>query len=260
MPGPAGPASGGLDVTRFVLLDNIAHKDLRVRTGYSAEFGDNVNNVLIFPTEFAFAQREYPILFRRDKVGNLQAIALLGLDKDENLFLDDNGWNARYVPAVQQRGPFLIGFRNLEGDGDVVREPVINVDLDHPRISQTEGEPVFLRHGGNSPFLERANRMLQIIYKGTAVAGPMYAAFEEAGLIESVQIQIQLDDRAQYSLPGFLTISQERLAALDGVQLERLHKSGYLQLAMLVMTSLGNVPRLIELKNRRRAADGAGPQ
>ena len=61
--------SGGLDVTRFVLLDNIAHKDLRVRTGYSAEFGDNVNNVLVFPTEFAFAQREYPILFRRDSVG-----------------------------------------------------------------------------------------------------------------------------------------------------------------------------------------------
>ena len=86
--------------------------------------------------------------------------------------------------------PFLIGFRNLEGDGDVVREPVINVDLDHPRISQTEGEAVFLRHGGNSPFLERANRMLQIIYKGTAAAGPVYAAFEEAELIEVVQIQI----------------------------------------------------------------------
>ena len=80
------------------------------------------------------------------------------------------------------------------------------------------------------------------------------------GLIEPVQIQIQLDDRAQYSLPGFLTISQERLAALDGVQLKRLHKSGSLQLAMLVMTSLGNVPWLIELKNRRRAADGAGRQ
>ena len=241
------------------MLDNIAHKDLRVRTGYSAEFGDNVNNVLIFPTEFAVAQREYPILFRRDKAGNLQAIALLGLDKDENLFLDHSGWNARYVPAVQQRGPFLIGFRNLEVDGNVVREPVINVDLDHPRISQTEGEPVFLRYGGNSPVLEQANRTLQVIYKGTAAAGPLYAAFEEAGLIEPVQIQIQLDDRTQYSLPGFLKISEERLAALDGERLVRLHKSGYLQLAMLVMASLGNVPRLIELKNHRRAADGAGP-
>ena len=44
-------------MSRAVLLDNISHKDLRVRTGYSAEFGDKVNNALIFPTEFAFAQR-----------------------------------------------------------------------------------------------------------------------------------------------------------------------------------------------------------
>jgi hypothetical protein len=180
---------------------------------------------------------------------------LLGLDRDENLFLDDAGWNARYVPAAHQRGPFLIGFRNRDVEGDVVREPVIHVDLDHPRISRTEGEPVFLRHGGNSPFLEHANRMLQIIYTGTAAAGPTYAAFEEAGLVEAAQIQIQLDDRTQYSLPGFLTISRERLAALDGVQLERLHRTGDLQLAMLVLSSLGNLPWLIELKNRRRAAD-----
>jgi hypothetical protein len=247
-------------VSRTVLLDNIAHQDLRVRTGYSAEFGDKVNSALIFPTEFTYAQREYPILFRRDSGGRLQAVALLGLDRDENLFLDDTGWNARYIPATHQRGPFLIGFRNRDVEGDVVREPVIHVDLDHPRISQAEGEPVFLRHGGNSPFLEHANRMLQIIYTGTAAVGPMYAAWEESGLLEAAQIQIQLDDRTQYSLPGFLTISQDRLSALDGAQLERLHRAGYLHPAMLVLSSLGNIPWLIELKNRRRAAGLAARQ
>jgi hypothetical protein len=57
----------------------------------------------------------------------------------------------------------------------------------------------------------------------------------------------------KYKLPGFLTISQERLAELDGAALERLNKPGYLHLAMLVVTSLGNVTWLIELKNRKRA-------
>lgn len=241
-------------MTRTVLLDNIAHKDLRVRTGYSAEFGDSVNNVVVFPTEFVYVQREYPILFRRDTNGQLQAVALLGLDKDENLFLEGNRWNGRYVPAVLQRGPFLIGFRKMELNGEIVNEPVIHVDLDHPRISQTEGEPLFLRHGGHSPYLERANRMLQIIYKGTDIAGRMFAAFEEAGLIEAMQVEVQLDDRVQYKLPGFLTISQERLAQLDGAQLERLNKAGYLQYAMLVVASIGNITWLIELKNRKRAA------
>lgn len=241
-------------MTRTVLLDNVAHKDLRIRLGHSAAFGDSINSALVFPTEFLFVQREYPILFRRDPGGQLQAMALLGFDKDENLYLDANGWNARYVPAVQQRGPFLIGFRNKDVDGESVREPVIHVDLDHPRISETEGEPIFLRHGGNSPYLERCNRMLQMIYQGTAVIGPMFAAFEEAGLIEPMQIQIKLDERVQYDLPGFLSINQEKLAQLDGSQLKRLHEPGYLHYAMLVLASLGNINWLVELKNRKRAA------
>lgn len=241
-------------MTNAVLLDNVSHKDLRIRTGYSAEFGDNVNSALIFPAEFASAQREYPILLRRDPNGQFHAVALLGLDRDENLFLDETGWNARYIPAVQRRGPFLIGFQNRDADGDAIREPVIHVDLDHPRISEREGEPVFLRHGGNAPCLERASRALQLIYRGTEYAGKMFSAFEEAGLIETMEVEIQLDDRVKYKLPGFFTVSQERLAELDGAALERLNKAGYLHLAMLVVSSLGNVTWLIELKNRRRAA------
>jgi len=241
-------------MTKTVLLDNVTHKDLRVRTGYSAEFGDNVNSALVFPAEFASVQREYPILFRKDPDGDLHAVALLGLDKDENLFLDEAGWNARYVPAVRQRGPFLIGFQKNEVDGEIVREPVVHVDLEHPRVSKTDGQPVFLRHGGNSPYLERASQMLQIIYKGTEYAKRMFAAFDEADLIEAMEVEIQLDDRVKYKLPGFFTVSQERLAALDGGQLERLNGPGCLHLAMLVVTSLGNVTWLIELKNRKRAA------
>jgi hypothetical protein len=238
-----------------VLLDNVTHMNLRVRPGYSAEFGDSVNSVLVFPTEFAYVQREYPILFRKDAEGQLQSIALLGLDKDENLFLDAPAWNARYVPAVQARGPFLIGFQNREVDGEPVREPVIHVDLDHPRISETEGEPAFLKHGGNSPYLERANRMLNVIYQGTELSRRMFEAFEAAELIEGMKVEVALDDRTKYQLPDFYTISQERLDDLDGASLERLNKSGFLHLAMLVVTSLGNVSWLIELKNRKRAAE-----
>jgi SapC len=242
-------------MTNTVLLDNVTHKDLRVRTGYSAAFGDNINLALVFPTEFVFVQREYPILFRRDAQGEFQAVALLGLDKSENLFLDGSGWNARYVPAVQQRGPFLIGLHRKEA-GAPDSQPMVHVDLDHPRISMTEGEPVFLRHGGNSPYLDHATRMLQLIYHGAELARPMFAAFEEAGLIESMEAEVNLDARVKYKLPGFFTIDQDRLAALDGAALERLNRPGYLQLAIFVVHSLGNVQWLIELKNRRRAAGG----
>lgn len=244
-------------MTRTVLLDNIAHKDLKVRTGFSAEFGDNVNSVLVLPTEFVFVQREYPILFRKDGSGNYQAMALLGFDKDENLFLDEtvrNGWNGRYVPAVMQRGPFLIGFRQAEQAGEAVREPVVHIDLDHPRVSTTEGEPLFLKHGGNAPFLERTNRLLQLIYRGTVATGPMFKAFEEAGIIDPLDIEVSLDERTKYQLPGFFGISEEKFAKLDAAQLEKLNKPGFLHFALFVLASMGNLHWLIELKNRKRAA------
>lgn len=241
-------------MTNAVLLDNVAHKDLRVRTGYSAEFGDNINLAPVFPTEFAMAQREYPILFRKGVNDNLEAVALLGLDKGENLFLDEDGWNARYVPAIQRRGPFMIGVHPEQDEMSDKHELMVHVDLDHPRISQTEGAPVFLRHGGNSPYLERAVRMLQMIAHGAEFAQPMFSAFLEAGLVDETELEVNLDERTQYTLPGFLTINQERLAELDGDTLERMNQAGYLQLAMLVVTSLGNMNWLVELKNRKIAA------
>jgi hypothetical protein len=238
-------------MTNRVLLNNVDHGDLRVVTGQGAAFGDNLNQVLIFPTEFEAVQREYPIFFRKDADGAFQAVALLGLDRDENLFLDDavhgGGWNARYVPAIQQRGPFSIAVRESDG------EPMIHVDLDHPRVRAGEGEPVFLPAGGNSPYLQHVARLLGLIYDGLEIGKAMFAAFQAHDLIEPVDVEIKLDDHVQYDLPDLYAVSQERFASLDGAALEALHRAGFLAAAQWVLSSLGNVATLVELKNRKRA-------
>jgi len=234
-------------MTQKVLLDNVNHHDLKVVTDYSVEYGDNVNQVLTFPSEFADIQREYPIFFRKGAGnGEYQSVALLGLDRDENLFLDDRGWNAGYVPAVHARGPFLIGIQGESGN------PMIHVDLDNPRVNKSRGEAVFLPHGGNSPYLDRIGNILRLIHRGISVERDMFAAFGTCGLIEPVKVEIKLNDNEQYTIDQYYTVSQEKLAALDGAQLEMLNRAGYLQLAFHVIASLGNVSRLIDMKNRRR--------
>jgi hypothetical protein len=244
-------------MTRVVLLDNVAHADLRVATGYAAAFGDGVNQCAVFPTEFDDLQREYPILFRRDAEGAFYAVALLGLDANENLFLDDAGWHARHVPAVHQRGAFKIGMVD-RGAGE--REAMIHVDLDHPRVGAADGQAVFLPHGGQSPYLDHIVRVLQVVHDGLAQRDAMFAAFEGAGLIEPVRLEIMLDDSTRYDIPDCFTIGAARLAALDGDTLAALNRAGFLRHAFLVASSLGNISRLIELKNRRRAGSrGAAP-
>ncbi len=241
-------------MANMALLNNIDHPNLKVISSYGAQYGDSVNQTLVFPTEFSDVQREYPIFFRKDAKDDLQAVAILGFERAENLFLDDAGWHARHVPIFHQKGPFLIGFQDQKIDGDVRREPVIYVDLDNPRVSTAEGQPMFLPQGGNTPYLEHVSRVLRAINIGAEMIRPMFEAFQAADLIEPISLQIRLDENTTCEVPELFTISEEKLAQLGGDTLEQLHRSGFLRLAYLAATSLANVNRLIELKNARRAS------
>jgi hypothetical protein len=245
-------------MTRHVLLNNIAHKNLRVITRYGAPYGDFTGTVATFITEFGDVQREYPILFRKDsKTGEFMAVALLGLQSNENLFLDGDRWSASYVPGLVARGPFFIGFQEREEGGEMRREPVLHVDMDDPRVSETEGEPLFLEQGGQSPYLQRVATVLKGLSEGLAVNPQMFAALNAMNLIEPVGIEVKVSEAERYDLQGFYTISAEKLAALDAESLFKLNKSGFLFAAFLVVSSLNNVRKLIDLKVRRRQAASA---
>ncbi len=239
-------------MANHVLLNNIQHKDLRVITRFSAAYGDNIGSTLTFPTEFADVQKEYPIFFQiNPDTGKYQSVVLFGLGQDENLFLKDNGtWDADYIPAIMARGPFLIGFQQ-DPHNPESREPVIHVDMESPRVSTTEGVPVFLEFGGNTSYLENITRSLKDIYDGMAISEAMFQAFTELNLIEPVNIEIELDSGTQHRLNGNHTINRDKLANLTGEELLQLNRSGFLASAFLVVASLGNLQKLINIKNRR---------
>lgn len=233
-----------------VLLNNVSHQDLKVLARFGAEYGDNVGSVLAFPTEFVELQKEYPILFKRNKeTEKYQSIALLGLNQDENLFLNPevaSGWSANYIPAVVAKGPFLIGLHAQESGN--ARSPKIHIDMDNPKVGHEEGYPLFLEHGGNSPYLEHIANLLKIIHQGIAAQNLMFNVFAEMDLIEPVNIDIDLHDGEGYRLMGHYTINEEKLATLSGDQLQKLSKLGFLPLAYAVVASITNIKHLTEKK------------
>lgn len=244
-------------MTNHVLLDNITHKDLRVRQQYGADFGDNIGAVPTFLTEFADVQREYPIFFRRDPNGDFYAVALLGFAKDENLYLQGDRWDANYVPGIVARGPFLIGFQERQEGGQAVRAPVIHVDLDNPRVNEAEGERVFLEQGGHSPYLQRVSRVLSGLNDGHAIGKAMFQAFVALDLIAPVDLEVKITGSEPVNLTGLFTLDREKLAALDAAKLHQLHQAGYLHGAYLVLASHGNLSKLIDRKIRKVQAAAA---
>ena len=247
-------------MARYELLNNITHKDLRVSTRFGTEFGDNLGMVQAFPTEFAELQREYPIFFRKDEAGEWMSVALLGFEQHENRFLRDGRWNAAYLPGAVAKGPFLIGFQEQQVDGQVRNEPVIHVDLDHPRVITGQGEPVFLAQGGNSPYLEHIITVLRGINDGVQAGKAMFAAFQALELIQPMTLDVRFDDNHGVNLTGLYGIDRERLAGLDAASLHELHRAGWLEGAYLVLASLYNMRRLIAEKQRRLREQDAGGQ
>ncbi|WDE07085.1 SapC family protein [Thalassomonas viridans] len=237
-------------------LNHLEHKNLRVNSKKSVRLGDNVTSTLTYPSEFIDIQREYPILFSKNpQTGEFQSVVLLGLEKDENLFLKRGKWHAGYIPAVIAKGPFLIGFEPQNVNGEQVSTPVIYVDMASPRVSMAEdeskgeGEALFLENGEQSPYLQHITRALATINDGAGISKAMFDAFSRYDLIEAVNLDITLNNGKQINLGGNYTIHEEKLAALDGEALVQLNKAGFLSLAFAVAASLGNVRKLIDLKN-----------
>ena len=237
-------------MANHVLLDNVSHKDLRVITTRSARYGDNIASTGVFPMEFRRVQAEYPIVFRKSTVADhYEPAAMLGLADGENLFLDDEGWHARYVPLTIQRQPFLIGFQDRTEGGVIVEEPVVHIDMDSPRVSETDGEAVFLEHGGVSPYLEHINSVLKAIHDGHKDNQAFSGALVEHELLEPFTLEVELNNNSKFKLAGFHTINEEKLTALDADALASLHGRGYLEHVYMTMASIANFSALIEKKN-----------
>jgi len=241
-------------MSKAVLLNNVEHKDLKIDSKLSAEYGDNVNRTMAFATEFGDLQKEYPILFYKDpKAEAFQAHAILGLEKNENLFLGDEGWLGDYVPAMLARGPFMIGFQDNEVDGKTVKEPVIHIDMDNPRVGTETGQSLFLAYGGDSSYLENIMKTLQIIHRGAGIGESFFSTLDAMELFEPVNIEISLSSITNINFSDYYTINRDKLEQLDGKNLQKLNKMGALGVIYFALASLGNFNKLIKLKNKKTA-------
>ncbi len=234
-------------MSQYEILDKDKHRQVRVRTGYGAALGDAAMYVMTYPMEFRDIQSCYPILFTKDpNTGGFFAVALLGVEADQNLFLQDGGWDASYVPAMVQRQPFLIA---TGGDGDN-QNPVVSLDLDHPRVSNDDGEALFDDQGNTSDFLNQKISLLDKIHRGLQHGVGFIDTLLKHELLEEITLDIAFNDGSKRSVQGFYCIAEERLYQLQGEVLEALNNAGYLQPVFMAVASLSRMRDVFERRNR----------
>lgn len=235
-------------MSRHAILNSDEHASLRVRSEHSAELGDAVMACFTVPLEFRRIQHDFPILFRRDEEsGRFSAMALLGFESGENLFLERDQWIADYKPLAMAIQPFLVG-RSAQGETPVQ----IHIDLEHPRISRNdEGVLLFDSSGRPTPFLDQVGDMLEQLDIGYRTSGAFFSALERYQLLEPFALDVELHDGGKRRLVGYHLINEEKLRSLEPGIVAALHSEGHLMPIFMALASLSNLAKLVGLKSRR---------
>ena len=233
------------------ILTSDQHRSVAVDTRARPEYGDMVNRAVALSAEFNDLHREYPLLLRKtNEAPGFVAHAILGFEKDENLFVERERWTSTFIPATLARGPFSLGYIRAEDGGDAPAGIKVMIDEQHPRL-RADGQPVFLPLGGETPYLEGIKRVLQTVDAGLRADRLLYRELVAMELLEEVKFEITVFPELRYDFRGYHSINQEKLAALNGEQLLRLHRLGLLGLVYFLISSLGNFQRLVNLKIAR---------
>lgn len=235
-------------MSQHQILDPKTHADLRIRAEAGGELGDGISAALAVPAEFRRLACEFPLLFRRDGAsGGLTALALLGFETGENLFLAGTRWDAVCRPLSIAVQPFLIG-RAAGGEGP----SQVHIDIGHPRIAADgEGIRVFDSDGTPSPFLEEAIEMLGLLEAGHRASSTFFAAIDRYELLEPFSMDVALESGAAHRMVGYSIVNEEALAALEPGILAELHAAGHLAPLYFAVASLGNLGKLVRRKNRQ---------
>ena len=245
-------------MTDIQVLNSNRHRDLRVVIKRGAEYGENTHLVPVVADELRSLVLEYPVIFVKDKEsGRFSMCAMLGFERDENLFLDGGEWDAIYVPMHIRRQPFSLSY-TAEKDGEP--DPaslVIAVDMDSKRIQNEGGERLFDEDGNETALLKNVNDLLAGVTSAAAANDAFIDALVEHDLIEPANLDVQFAGGEKKRFEGVYTVQDESLNKIEGEALADLYKKGYLQAAWLMLASIANVRKLL---HRRAERDGVTPQ
>jgi hypothetical protein len=224
-------------MSNLAFLNTEAHRGLKVQPAASPRLGDSQRFIAVVPSEFPLLAVHYPILIAKDATSGEPALGvLLGFSENENLFLTEKGMDS-YRPLNLQRGCFFAA-------GDQVA-----IDLDSPRIGK-DGMALFDDKGQPSEYMQSVMAIFRELIQGTAQAKQSVETLEKLKLLEAIDINASFHDGSKNTLTGVFTIHQANLRALADEQVLDLFRREYLQAIYLMISSLRQLPVLVQMKAR----------
>lgn len=233
------------------MLNKEQHKNTKIITTRGAEYGDNIHCIPVLADELRSLVLEFPVcLLKEPTTGQFALHALMGLEAGENLFLEGNQWLANYIPAHLARQPFMVAISGEEGDKPTPQNTMLTINMDSKRVQETEGEAIFNSDGSATDYLSGISNLLVKMVPSMLATEAFVAALAEHDLIEGIEINVTLAGGKKKNFSGLYTINEQKFAELSPETIQEFNNKGFLQACYLTIASMGNVQKLLKLKNK----------
>ena len=226
----------------IVPLNKEVHGDWSIEAVSNYKHTSETNSLYIAAIEFTKAANEYPIVFGIAEDESVFPAVILGLRKNENLYINKKGeWLANYVPAYVRRYPFILA----TGENDPTQFTVC-IDEDCPGFNKKgKGTALFDEDGNESDLLKNSVEFLKEYQNHIQLTTLFCKHIKDLGLLEPMKADIKLADGEEISLGGFMGINREKLKALDSDTMANLVKTDQMELIYAHLVSLGNIDSLM---------------
>ena len=228
---------------KVVPLNKEIHGDLCIEGIEGYAHTKETNSIYIAAVEFLQISKEYPIVFAKGTDEKVFPVALLGLQKNKNLFVDDKGdWTADYIPAYVRRYPFILATPDE-------KEAQFTVCIDESFSgfnTAKEGKPLFDKKGEQLDILNQAVDFLKDYQNHVHLTTLFCENLSKLDILEPMQANIERADGDKTTLSGFMGVNREKLKALKPAQLTELLKSDQMELIFSHLASLSNINDLLK--------------
>lgn len=200
---------------------------------------ENFNFIVLSQEETPIAAKTYPIFFAKDGEDVLP-IAILGLEKNKNVFLDEKGnWEERcYIPSVIRCYPF--GVATIAGKDGAPSTLSIAYDEAYEGLDKEDGKDIFESDGQLSEFGDKIKKFVENTYSSIDKTKKSLKILSDFELLKTIDVNIDKGD-TKYKLEAMLQVDTEKLNELKDNQLLALLKCGAFNVIYSHSLSINNI-------------------
>jgi hypothetical protein len=232
-------------MANFVAIKKEKHQNLKVSQKRNLAHVANQHIITITAAEYAQASASFPIvLVKNPDSPRYRSVAMLGLEAGENLYIQDEKWSGLTVPQSIGMAPFALGL-----DPDKENTLTACVDVDSEFVGEDKDLALFEAEGKESELLTNVQNSLGRLYESEKMTENFIKELEENDLLQELELKIDLSTGEKKKLTGLFTINEDKIKSLADDKVLDFHKRGLFVPIYAMLGSLGQINRLVQLRN-----------